>query len=246
MPETRYPEVVQDLARGIASGRFPVGSLLPTELELCEQFGASRHTVRKALGELQDLGLVSRRKHVGTRVEAAQPAAGFNESLASIEDLVQFGTTHMRVVRRIEDVVADRALAKELECPVGRRWLRISSLRQDQKRADRPTGWTDVYVDAAYADLRNVVRRSPQTLISALIEKRYGRLAAEIRQTVEAIGLPDAIAVELHAEPGSPALRIVRHYLDQAGETFEISVTVHPTGRFRLAMRLKRERAPTQ
>src|SRR5262245_37240942 len=160
MPETRYPELAQHLAQGIASGRFPVGSLLPTELELCEQFSASRHTVRKALGELEELGLVSRRKHVGTRVESVRPAAGFSESLASIEDLVQFAETHVRVVRKIEEVVADRALAKELACPVGTRWLRISSLRQDEKQPARPIGWTDVYVDAAYAELRNIVRKS--------------------------------------------------------------------------------------
>ena len=46
-----------------------------------------------------------------------------------MEDLVQFGSQHVRVVREIEDLVADQALAKELGTVPGRRWLRISSLR---------------------------------------------------------------------------------------------------------------------
>ena len=242
MSETRYAQVARDLAEGIASGRFPVGSLLPTELELCERFGASRHTVRAALSELQGLGLVSRRKRVGTRVEAARVSGGYNESLASLEDLVQLAATHVRAVRRIDEVVIDRALARELGCRAGTRWLRISSLRRDEKHPDHPIGWTDVYVDSAYAELRNVVRKSPGVLISSMIETRFGRRIAEIRQTIEATAVPPSLAEALRVEPDSPALKIVRQYLDQAGEAFEISVSVHPVGRFRFTMRLKRDR----
>ena len=242
MSETRYAQVARNLAEGITSGRFQVGSLLPTELELCERFGASRHTVRAALRELQALGLVSRRKRVGTRVESAQASGGYNESLASLEDLVQLAATHVRAVQRIDDVVADRALARELGCRAGTRWLRISSLRQEEKNPAPPIGWTDVYVDSAYADLRKIVRKSPSVLISSMIESRFGRRIAEVRQTIEAATVPEALAEPLRVEPGSPALKIVRHYLDEAGEVFEVSISVHPVGRFRFTMRLKRDR----
>ena len=84
MTETRYAQVARDLAEGIRSGRFPVGSLLPTEFELCDQYGASRHTVRSALKELQELGLVSRRKKAGTRVEAVTATSGYRKPLASV------------------------------------------------------------------------------------------------------------------------------------------------------------------
>ena len=70
MTETRYAKVARDLVQGIGDGRFSVGSTLPTELELCEQYGASRHTIRAAIRELQELGMVSRRKKAGTRVES--------------------------------------------------------------------------------------------------------------------------------------------------------------------------------
>src|SRR3954454_3865799 len=104
MSETRYAQVARDLTEGIANGRFPVGSLLPTELELCDHYGASRHTVRTAIRELQDLGLVSRNKKAGTRVEASVPAAGYRQPLTSVEDLIQFGAAHVREVREIAEV----------------------------------------------------------------------------------------------------------------------------------------------
>jgi GntR family transcriptional regulator len=240
MTETRYAQVARHLTESIGNGRFPVGSTLPTELELCEQYGASRHTIRAAIRELQELGMVSRRKKAGTRVEAASPTSGYRQSLASVEDLVQFGAAHTRVVQTIEEVVADRKLAKELGCAVDRSWLRISSLRMSGEARSPPIGWTDVYVDAAYSDLRDVVRDKPGVLISELIESRYGRRIAEIRQDVQAILLTKKLAGKMGTDPGLPALRILRRYLDQAGEAFEISVTVHPADRFTFSMRLQR------
>ena len=240
MSGTRYAEVAEDLTRQIATGRFPVGSLLPTEFELCARYGVSRHTVRSALDELQGLGLVSRRKKVGTRVEAARPPDRFRQSLASIEDLVQFGATHRRDVREVSNIVADRSLADQLGCEVGRPWLRISSLRWAGEADTAPVGWTDVYIDAAYADLAGAVRASPNVLVSHLIEERHGRRVAEIQQDVQASILPDRIAGALDAEPGATALRIVRRYADDAAEVFEVSVTVHPADRFTLSSRLSR------
>jgi GntR family transcriptional regulator len=242
MTETRYAQVARDLAEGIATGRYPIGSLLPTEFELCDRYRVSRHTMRAAIRELQELGLVSRRKKVGTRVEAASPSSGYRQSLASIEDLIQFGAAHRRVVREIEDIVADRALAKELGCPPGTRWLRISSLRMKGEGDAAPIGWTDVYVNAAYSGLREIVRDSPAVLISTLIESHYGRRIAEIRQDIQATLVAAKLAAELGMEAGSPVLRIIRHYVDAAGHAFEISITIHPADRFTFSILLRRER----
>lgn len=242
MRKTSQAGLARDLAEGIASGRFPVGSLLPTEFDLCEQYGLSRYGVRKALDELQDLGLISRRKNVGTRVEAMRPASGFTQSIATVDELAQFGAKHVRVIRSIEQVVADLALAKELGCEGGTRWLRISSLRMDGGDRRRPICWTDVYVDPAYADLGEMVRESPDMLISSLIEARYGRAIARIRQEIEAISLPAELAEELQAEAGSPALKITRRYLDSADEVFEISRSIHPANRFTFSMEMSRSK----
>jgi DNA-binding GntR family transcriptional regulator len=237
----RYIDLARDLTEAIASGRFPVGSLLPTEFELCDQYCASRHTVRMAIGELEKLGLVTRRKKVGTRVEAASPPSGYRLSLASVEDLVQFGATHKRDVRRVEKVVLDQELARLLGCATGTSWLRISTLRRDGPPDTPPVGWTDVYVDPAYSDLGNLARKSPEVLISSLIEQRYGRRMVEIRQDVQATLIPEQLAEVLEVEERTAALRIVRRYFDATGKIFEATVTVHPADRFTVSTRMRRE-----
>lgn len=242
MNKTRYGHVARELTAGITEGRFPVGSLLPTELQLCEQFDTSRHTVRVALGELQELGLVSRRKNVGTRVESTTPTGTFRQAISSVGDLAQFGAEHVRAVRSVEEVVADLALAKELGCPGGTRWLRISSLRMSSGKDGQPIGWTDVYIDPAYAEIGDLVRDSPEVLVSSLIEARYGRRIAQIRQDIQAVSVPAELASELQVEAGSPALKVVRRYFDPARAPFEITVTIHPADRFTFSMQLHRSR----
>jgi hypothetical protein len=51
-----------------------------------------------------------------------------------------------------------------------------------ERSAGLPTDWLDdVYLDAAYSDLREIVRDNPDTLISTLIEARYGRRIGSIQ-----------------------------------------------------------------
>jgi GntR family transcriptional regulator len=235
-------DLARTLIERIATDRYPVGSLLPTEFELCQQFDATRYTVRMALSELQEQGLISRKKNVGSRVEASRPRTGFVQSLSSVEDLALFGKVNVRVVQSIEEIVADIALARELGCPGGSRWVRISTLRYDSEDRTRPVAWLDIYLDPTYAEVAETARKSPDVLVSALIEARYGRQIARIRQVVDAVGVPPEMADALQAEAGSPALKIVRRYLDAANEAFEISVSVYPAGRLTLSTDLKRSK----
>jgi DNA-binding GntR family transcriptional regulator len=240
MSRTNSAEIARQLLEGISTGRFPVGTLLPTEFELCEQFNASRYTIRAVLQELQDQGLVSRRKNVGTRVEASRPQARFRPTLASVDDLVQFGVEHSRHVQSVDTVKVAGDLAREIGCAEGTSLLRISSIRLDQGLADRPMAWTDIYIDPAYTEIGEAVRESTE-LVSSLIESRYGRQIAEIEQDVRASTLSDErIGKGLMLEHGAAVLKISRRYLDAAGEAFEYSVTVHPADSFSLSMRLKR------
>lgn len=57
--------VADVLGKAIVHGDYPMGSILPSELELCEQFGVSRTGVREALKMLGAKGLIAPRRRVG-------------------------------------------------------------------------------------------------------------------------------------------------------------------------------------
>ena len=60
--------VARQLRSAILTGRHQPGDLLPPERDLAVQFGVDRHTLRSALSELEQLGLVQRRQGSGCRV----------------------------------------------------------------------------------------------------------------------------------------------------------------------------------
>ena len=64
-----YKQLMQKIRSDIAAGVYPVHSRIPSEQELCESYQVSRVTVRKALAELTQEGLLKRRQGKGTFVE---------------------------------------------------------------------------------------------------------------------------------------------------------------------------------
>lgn len=243
--ETRYAFVARELTEALAEGRYPVGSLLPNEIDLATQFSVSRSTIRAAMRELQAMGLVSRKKSAGTRVEAtsAQRARGsFAQALGSIEAIQQFGFETERYVQEIDEVVADKALAVKLGCQPGSRWLQISSLRRVPGRNNAPPiCWTDVYIDAALSEKIEPRIKDYRGIFGDLIETITGRRIVEIRQDIAACGLPEHVAGQLSSKPGDHALEIRRQYILSPASLIEISISYHPADRFQYSTRLTRQ-----
>lgn len=64
----KYKEIAALLRQQILSGIYPPDSLLPTEQQLCAIHDVSRQTIRAALQNLVDEGLIQRRQGSGSRV----------------------------------------------------------------------------------------------------------------------------------------------------------------------------------
>ncbi|MFG1466080.1 GntR family transcriptional regulator [Xanthobacter sp. DSM 24535] len=243
--ETRYASVARALAEAISSGRHPVGSLLPNEFELADQFAVSRSTVRAAMRELEASGLVSRRKSVGTRVEASVPvsrAGGFVQTLGTVEAVQQFGVETERRTQDVADIVADGPLAQQLGCKPGQRWLRISSLRIVPGEV-MPICWTDVYIDGVFSAEVREKMAGHAGIYGTLVEEISGRRMREIRQDIKAVGIPERVAGPLKAGAGAHALEIRRQYILSPQDMVEISISIHPADRYSYSTRLTRQEA---
>ncbi|WP_320203213.1 GntR family transcriptional regulator [Agrobacterium rosae] len=240
----RYEQVARELTARVAEGVYPLGSTLPSEPALAEELGVSRSTVRAALSELQQLGMVSRRPALGTRVDSVRPvgtSGGYAQTIETIDALVQYAAKTRRTILDIVDIVADDALAARLEVRAGSRWLCVSHLRRDPTDISKPPiCYTEVYVDARYADsLRERVQDYPGAY-SEIIEEVSGRRVVEIEQTLSACAVTTDTAERLQASAGQPALEITRRYYFSGNDLAEVTVSVHPADRFRYTSRLKR------
>ena len=88
-----------DLIMGlIMAGDLEVGSELPKEAEIEAHFGVSMITVRRALRELEDLGLIQKRSAKPAKVTAKSPTVRAGMKLNSLGDLIDFTTGAQLVI----------------------------------------------------------------------------------------------------------------------------------------------------
>lgn len=230
-PQPRYRQLAQTLINEIESGRYPVGDLLPTEFELCEQFGASRFTVREAIKQLVQLGLVDRQPGVGTRVKIAQPSTEYRQVMQRLADLQQYSAQTELEILHAETIELDRELCQLLRGSVGQTWLRAEGIRRVGDRKP-PICFTELYIHPAFRSVQGLVGRRLRTAVYTLIEQQFGEHVAEVQQQIRAVALNPAMARVLKAPSKSPALWICRHYVNRRGEVIEVAISTHPAERF--------------
>jgi DNA-binding GntR family transcriptional regulator len=239
----RYRVIAQRLLDEIANGKYAVGTLLPTEIELCERFAASRYTVREALRVITEKGLVTRRPGAGSIVIAAAQPSVYTQTLNSLGEILSYPPETYRDGSATANVVADRRLAALLGCPVGARWFRISGVRRSGSIA-LPLAWQDIYILPRLAG----VVRSPnldREPVYAQLERMFGQTTECARLELFPSRVPRTIARALEVKAGAPAITIIRRYIDKDARNFETTVTIHPEGRFTYSMEFRRElRAP--
>ena len=237
--QPRYLMLAQSLMDDISAGRYPVGDLIPTELELCKQFNVSRHTVREAIRRLCDMGLVTRQAGVGTRVQAVQPASRYGNTSEGVSDLFQRVRDIRLVITEREEIVADEKLTELLECKPGQVWQHIHGGRFHEDGTSLAS-ITDIYIPLAY---RSAIgdQTHPEIPIYEMIEQKYGVAVAEVVQQVSATLITGDQSEKLKVESGSTGLFVVRKYLSAKGDILEVAVNLYPGEKFSYSSRLRME-----
>ena len=211
----RYLQILDELRRRVEGGLYPVESSLPTESELCEEFGASRYTVREALRRLVDQGMVSRRQGAGSVVTAARPQARYVQSLSSLADLFQFALdTHYEVLSTAT-VAIDEAIAEGVGGVPGERWVLIAGIRRTAKGGE-VVCYTHSYIPRR---LNRHVKSLPGVVgpFYAHLAERAGEEIVEADQEIRGEIMNEDIASHLGREPGSVALCVLRRYVSREG-----------------------------
>ncbi|MDR5699247.1 GntR family transcriptional regulator [Agromyces aerolatus] len=127
-PVPLYFQIAKCLERAITEGSLPPGSRLENELSLAERLGFSRPTIRRAIQELVDRGLLVRRRGVGTQVVHSH--VNRNVELSSLyEDLDADARTPTTRVLSSEIVPAGELAVEQLGVEPGRPTLHIRRLR---------------------------------------------------------------------------------------------------------------------
>jgi GntR family transcriptional regulator len=235
--EPRYRQILNVLSHRVETGQYPLEERLPTESDLCDEFSASRFTVREALRRLVDDGIVQRRKGAGTIVVARKPAARYVHSLSSLADLSQFAlNTHYHLLKR-ERVRIGPDRAGEIGAKPGSTWWRVRGLRRS-----RPGGSVLCYVHS-YIPLRlsRYVGQLDADVVPfhAYLSRRADEEILEVEQELYGEPMNKDVAAHLRQNPGTIALCALRRYIGRKG-TIIASYNWHVAQDFHYRMKLSR------
>lgn len=237
--EWRHARLRETLRRRIEDGIYPEGSFLPTEAELCAEFGVSRYTVREALRRLTEAGYLQRRQGSGSAVISARPRGQFVHAMSSLSSLFQYAADTTFAIHGVELAPPGPQHAEDLRGQQDRPWLVLRGLRSETP-SGAPICASTVFVHADFAALAAELPGLEGAIYRA-IEQRFGVEVADVEQEIRALPMPPEAARALGSPRGAYAVRVLRRYLDAEGRLLIASVNFHPAERFFYAMHLRRE-----
>lgn len=211
-----YHQIKETITRQIVSGRWRPGHELPSETDLCAHFGVSRGTLRRALDDLQNRGLIVRRQGRGTFVESPK----FEGSvLGSYKNFTGGALPHDPLSRLlgIERKRASVDLQRLLQ--LDKRDY-VYEVRRVQFMGGIPITMSTSFIPAALAPGLDKSELEHELLYN-LLEQRFGLVFLRAEEFLEPVIADEFVARTLEIPEGTPVFLVERHSFvvdDKPGE----------------------------
>ncbi len=210
-----YARIQEYIAELILSGKLAPDSKIQSERDFSDDLGVSRMTVRRAITELVNEGLLERKHGSGTYV--AKPKVTYESSelanytlamqrrnIAVGNQLLEFG-----------EVVASRRLAESRQIEIGSPIYRVAILRFANRV---PVILERVFISCSrcpHLEDWNLEKTTIQDLLTDAYHVQLGRIS----QTLEAVVAVDTVAQQLRVDEGFPLLMLSRIIFEAGSET---------------------------
>lgn len=201
--EKLYVQIYSIILEKIESGKWPPGTQIPSEDELCRIYNVSKVTVREAIQELVREGYLTRQQGKGTFVAYSVPHLGIVMRTRLSEDMYGEGVT-------IKKEILERGVKKPSED------IQTSLMTEDniyyilcKKVVDG-----EPYIEESFIPLFIVPDIANKDILNSslydLIEENSAKKIFKVTQTIEATSVKEDTAIILEMKGGSPALIVSR------------------------------------
>ncbi|HEY2674156.1 MAG TPA: GntR family transcriptional regulator [Rugosimonospora sp.] len=230
-PEPLWRQAVDAILRDVADGVLRAGMRLPPERDLCQRLRISRVTLRKALLQLVDDGVVKSSHGRGWYIAGTGQRHGdWPNSLESFTETAQrMGLTATSEVQRQETVPATLDEAERLSIAPG---TPVFQLRRVRLLDGVPTAVDSSTVPAQFAAGFDRVDFTAGSLYRQLTDAGLDIARAEC--TIEAMPAGGEMAERLGLAAGEPVLVMQQTVIDQSGRPLFTSTITYHGGRYRL------------
>jgi DNA-binding GntR family transcriptional regulator len=213
-PIPLYYQISNRLKTAIERGDLEPGARIENELALAEALSISRPTIRRAIQELVDQGLLVRRRGVGTQVVRGRLTRSV-ELTSLYDDLARTKRAPTTKLLLHEEMVPRAEILEALTLPAGTKVLRIKRLRSTD---GVPLALLENFLPPEFISLE------PEQLerhgLYQLLRSR-GTTMRVARQTIGARTCTAEEAKLFGQKIGSPVLTMSRTLFDQSGHAVE-------------------------
>ncbi len=235
-----YRQLKAWLQAELERGAWTRGAQLPSERALVAEYGVSRVTVRQALRELVQEGLLESVPGKGFFV-AERPSFSLH-GLVSLSALAR--ERQMIASSRVLDarsIAATAALARQLEVPVGAPLLHLARVRLlDGVPMCVQTVWLPERRCRGLLD-----EDLEKVSLFEVLRERFGIVLTRAESAISARLASTEEQRLLDLDAGAAVLTVDQRTLDAAGEPVELSLSVHHPERFPVNVVQDAERAPS-
>jgi GntR family transcriptional regulator len=231
-----YHQIKQNIRDLIENEVLNDGDLLPSERELGEIYGVNRLTVRQALNDLVNEGMLQRQRGIGTFVAVPKVTQVIDRVLGFSDRIQEAGHTPSSRMISIETVPLALSVARRLALQPRLPAYKLVRLRcVDGEPVMLETAYLPVtlFPRLEAADLSN------QSLYNVLSEK-YNCSILEAEEQLEPVLLTDYEAGMLEVEPGTPGMLVESTSFNQYGKPVEFGKAVVRGDRARFMFHIRR------
>jgi GntR family transcriptional regulator len=232
-----HARIRSELRAGILEGRFAPMTRMPSESELGARFGASRTTVRQAIGDLQREGLVFTRQGKGSFVAKPKAFQNVTHLTGLGESLSTLGYEVVNLLQSVRYLRPDAAVAARLGLPATENVCEIRRVRLLNRE---PISLESTYVPGPIG--RQLERADLVTRdIFLVLENDCGVALGHADLRIDATLADETLAKALRYEVGAPILRIERLTHDAGGRPIDFEFLHYRADAFQYRLRTHRK-----
>ncbi|WP_349407679.1 GntR family transcriptional regulator [Pseudalkalibacillus sp. SCS-8] len=232
-----YFQVEQYMLNKIKTGEYRKGTLIPSERELSERFQISRMTVRQAINNLVNRGLLTRERGKGTFVAQPKIAYPLKGVFSFTEDMKRRGLTpSTRVVSFHVESEPPPKVLNDLACEEGEKVLRLERIRFAN---EEPLALETAFLP--YTLFKDLTEKDTEGSIYEYVRNRLQFVIKRAQQEIEASIVTERDRVLLDLPSESPVLVVHRTTYTEEDIPFESVKTVFRGDRYTFSITMDHE-----